>query len=99
MLNRQTGKAAITDVVSNLCYLTCYTQMVAVGKGWLYGSSEWSLHPRGTLGYLSILGKGEVRKYPSARVPTHPLRDFGVAALGKTTGDELVCKYHGLTAI
>ena len=35
VLNRQTGKAAITDVVSNLCYLTCYTQMRAAGNGWL----------------------------------------------------------------
>jgi hypothetical protein len=55
----------------------------------------------GTLRYLhvSILGGGDVRKYPSGRVPTHPLRDFGANALGKTSGDPLLCKYHGQTAI
>jgi hypothetical protein len=31
--------------------------------------------------------RGDVGKYPSWRAPTHPLRDFGSAALGKTRGD------------
>ena len=75
--------------------------MGADGASWLAGSPVSSLHVGGTLLYLRvvILGRGDLRKYPSGRVPTHPLRDFGAAALGKTSGDALVCKYHGRTTI
>jgi hypothetical protein len=54
LLNRQTGKAAITDVVSNSwLHLTCYMQMVAAGVDWLTGSPVMWVGLSGTYMYLS----------------------------------------------
>ena len=75
--------------------------MRAVFNDWLWGSPVRSLFLDGTEPYLRVsnLGNVDERKYPLGRVPTHPLRELGVAALGKTMGDESVYKYHGWTAI
>jgi hypothetical protein len=46
--------------------------MEAAGVDWLADSPVRSLRVGGTLRYLcvSIIGRGDVRKYPSRRVPT-----------------------------
>ena len=36
---------------------------------------------------VGTLGKGDVRVYPSGRVPAHPLSVLGLKALGKNLGD------------
>ena len=48
---------------------------------------------------VGTLGKGDVRMYPSGRVPAHPLSALGLAALGKNLGEYGVCRYQGLTAM
>ena len=57
--------------------------------GTLDGKVLWS---RGTG------GKGTFRMYPLGRLPTHPFRVLGLAALGNTKGEFISCKYQGRTA-
>ena len=56
----------------------------------LIGSPSWG-HGHGTL------GSGTFLVYGSPRVSAHPLRELGLSALGSSTGDLLVCRYHGRT--
>jgi len=45
------------------------------------------------------LGKGLDLMYPFRRVPTHPLRVLGAAALGKKRGDCASWRHHGRTSL
>ena len=61
------------------------------------GRTALVLCPLGTrLGLVcGILGRGADLMYPFGRVPTHPCRVLGAAALGKDRGDDGWCKYQG----
>ena len=63
------------------------------------GRTALVLCPLGTrLGLVcGILGRGADLMYPFGRVPTHPRRVLGAAALGKKRGETGWCKYHGRT--
>jgi hypothetical protein len=52
-----------------------------------------------TLGLGLTLGKGLDLMYPFRRVPTHPLRVLGDAALGKKCGEFALCRYYGCTSL
>ena len=77
------------------CRVNCalYVRLVAIGTlGDIFSLGL-------TLGLRLTLGKGLDLMYPLGRVPTHPLRVLGTAALGKERGEFASCRYHGRTSL
>ena len=93
-------------MVLRICVCALYTIILAycvVGlTGTPYGNrtgSRWMSGETNRVLPIGIHGKGGKQIYTLGRLPTHPCRALGAAAIGKNIGKSFLCRYHGRTSI